>query len=203
MLHPFDFFLPLTYQAWIVVVTAYMLGSIPWGLLLTRWSGRGDIRRTGSGNIGATNVLRTGSKPLAFLTLLLDILKGYVAVKVGAHWHIEYTAALMVMIGHIFPVWLMFKGGKGVATYGGVLFALSLPLGSQALLSWVSFAFLFRYSSLASLITCLIVPFTIWLWNYGNGLLITSSILSLLVIFKHSPNIGRLIKGKEPKIGKN
>src|SRR5271154_7533397 len=132
-----------------VTLLAYLIGSIPFGLLLTRLAGLGDIRRIGSGNIGATNVLRTGRKGLAALTLLLDFGKGLAAVLVGAEFSptLAIVAAVGVVLGHMFPVWLRFKGGKGVATAGGVLMALSWPVGVAAFATWLVVAALFRYSS--------------------------------------------------------
>ena len=185
----------------LVILGSYFLGSIPFGLLFTKWAGKGDLRKIGSGNIGATNVLRTGNKVLALATFLCDALKGYIAVYIGEQFQVGDFAAVAAILGHMFPVWLKFKGGKGVATYGGVLFGLSIPLGAQAILAWVSFALIFGYSSLAALIAAVLVPFTVWLWSYGEPLLYTTTGLSLLLIVKHYENIFRLIKGKEPKIG--
>lgn len=177
------------------------MGTIPFGLLFTKWAGKGDIRKIGSGNIGATNVLRTGSRFLALATFFADALKGFVAVYLGERFQVQDFAGVAVILGHMFPVWLKFRGGKGVATYAGVLFGLSVPLGAQAILAWVSFALIFGYSSLAALLAALLVPFTVWLWSYGEPLLYTTGALSFLLILKHYENIVRLIKGKEPKIG--
>lgn len=185
----------------LVVVGSYFLGSIPFGLLFTKWGGKGDLRTVGSGNIGATNVLRTGSKFLALATLIFDGLKGYTAVYLGEKLQVQDFAAGAVILGHMFPVWLKFKGGKGVAVYSGILFGLSVPLGAQAVLAWVSFALIFGYSSLAALLTAILVPLTVWIWSYGEPLLYVTAILSFLLIVKHYENIGRLIKGKEPKVG--
>ena len=185
----------------LIVVGSYFLGSIPFGLLFTKWGGKGDLRTVGSGNIGATNVLRTGSKFLALSTLIFDGLKGYAAVYLGEKFQVQDFAAGAVILGHMFPVWLKFKGGKGVAVYSGILFGLSVPLGAQAVLAWVSFALIFGYSSLAALLTAILVPLTVWIWSYGEPLLYITSILSFLLIIKHHENIGRLIKGKEPKVG--
>lgn len=185
----------------LVLIVGYFLGTIPFGLLFTKWGGKGDLRKIGSGNIGATNVLRTGNKFLALATFIGDALKGYVAVYLGEKFQVQDFAAVAVILGHMFPVWLKFRGGKGVATYGGILFGLSVPLGAQAVLAWVSFALIFGYSSLAALLTALLIPFTVWIWSYGDPLLYTTGALSFLLILKHYENIGRLIKGKEPKIG--
>lgn len=185
----------------LVLIGSYFLGTIPFGLLFTKWAGKGDIRTIGSGNIGATNVLRTGNKFLALATFFCDALKGYGAVYLGERFQVQDFAAVAVILGHMFPIWLKFKGGKGVATYGGILFGLSVPLGAQAVLAWVSFALIFGYSSLAALLAALLVPFTVWIWSYGEPLLYTTGALSVLLILKHYENILRLIKGKEPKIG--
>lgn len=185
----------------LVLVASYLLGTIPFGLLFTKWAGKGDIRKIGSGNIGATNVLRTGSRFLALATFSADALKGFVAVYLGERFQVQDFAGVAVTLGHMFPVWLKFRGGKGVATYAGVLFGLSVPLGAQAILAWVSFALIFGYSSLAALLAALLVPFTVWLWSYGEPLLYTTGALSFLLILKHYGNIVRLIKGQEPKIG--
>ncbi len=191
----------LTYLQWLLVIAAYGIGSIPFGYLLLKATGKGDIRKLGSGSIGATNVLRNANKSLGLLTLILDALKGYLAVYIGKKFQVESLCAFAVIIGHLFPVWLKFKGGKGVATYLGVLLALAFPLGLQAFLAWVGFAFLFHYSSLASILTCLLIPLTVWIWDYEDMLYICS-ILSALIIAMHWSNIIRLFQGKEPVIGK-
>jgi glycerol-3-phosphate acyltransferase PlsY len=180
---------------------AYLIGSIPVGLILTRAVGLGDIRRIGSGNIGATNVLRTGNKKLAALVLVLDALKGAVPVLIG--WRFGPDMALIAggaaVIGHVAPVWLGFKGGKGVATTLGVLFAIFWPLGLIACAVWLIVAFAFRYSSLAALIALASAPgFALLLDNERIAWL--AGFLALIVIAKHRANIGRLIKGTETKI---
>lgn len=185
----------------LLLIFAYLMGSIPFGLLLTRAAGLGDIRSIGSGNIGATNVLRTGKKSIAFLTLLFDLLKGWCAVFIGKKYGIELWAAVLAVMGHMFPIWLKFRGGKGVATYAGVLFGLSFPLGMQALLGWIAFLIIFGYSSLAALLVTILVPLSVWLWHY-EGLLGTTIFLSALIWVKHYENIQRLLKGEEPKVGK-
>ena len=184
-----------------ILLFSYLVGSVPFGLVITKAAGRGDVRKIGSGNIGATNVLRTGNKWLAVLTLFFDFFKGWCAVYFAKKYGIEAWAALVVVLGHMFPVWLRFKGGKGVATYAGVLMALSVPLGLQALLGWMAFLVLFRYSSLAALLVTLLVPLTVWIWHY-EGLLMITLTLSALVWVKHIKNIQRLLKGDEPKVGK-
>jgi glycerol-3-phosphate acyltransferase PlsY len=183
-----------------VIIIAYLVGSIPFGLLITKAAGKGDVRKIGSGNIGATNVLRTGSKKLALLTLFLDLIKGFAIVYFAKFLNLFFPAALAVMVGHLYPVWLKFKGGKGVATYGGILFALSWPLGMQAVIAWIAFLALFHYSSLAALLTSLLVPFTIWIWHYPD-ILEVSLVLTVLVWVRHIGNIKRLITGTEPQVG--
>jgi glycerol-3-phosphate acyltransferase PlsY len=185
----------------LATVIGYLLGSIPWGLLLTKACGYGDIRAIGSGNIGATNVLRTGNKALAATTLALDLLKGLVAVWIGAIWGPDaaLAAAGAVVVGHMFPVWLGFRGGKGAATALGVLFALAWPVALVAVVLWLSVAALFRYQSLAALIataaTAVIAGITV---SGGRAWLIVA--LALLVILRHHENIRRLLSGTESRI---
>ena len=184
-----------------VAVLGYLLGSVPSGLLLTRLAGLGDIRRIGSGNIGATNVLRTGSKGAAVLTLVLDLAKGSAAVLIGKGWGEEaaLVAAGGVIIGHMFPIWLGFRGGKGVATASGVLLALAWPIAIAAALVWLATAVIFRYSSLAALAAAaagaVLAPFLV------DGL--TAAVIAgiaLLIILRHHANIRRLISGSESRI---
>ncbi|MFQ5970793.1 MAG: glycerol-3-phosphate 1-O-acyltransferase PlsY [Alphaproteobacteria bacterium] len=181
---------------------SYLIGSIPFGLVLTRLAGLGDLRRIGSGNIGATNVLRTGSKTLAVLTLLLDGGKGALVVLVAYRFFgpdIRFFAAIAVVLGHLFPVWLLFRGGKGVATTLGVLLGLSWLTGIAALILWLVVATAVRYSSLAALVSVGLAP--VYGWFLGSpqvgGLAL---ILAALVILRHIGNIRRLLKGEEPKI---
>ncbi len=188
----------------LVILLAYLLGSIPFGLVLTRLAGLGDIRSIGSGNIGATNVLRTGNKKIAALTLLLDGLKGTAAVLLA-----EYLlpgsgrlAALAALLGHMFPVWLKFKGGKGVATAIGVITALYWPLGIGTIIAWLAFAFIFRYSSLAAIVALGLSPFCAFYLDRPDLIRLTA-IVALLVILRHAANIKRLLSGTESKIGKN
>lgn len=182
-------------------ILGYLLGSIPFGLVLTRLAGQGDIRRMGSGNIGATNVLRTGSKSLAALTLLFDVGKGLAAAAIAQRWASQsaLVAGLCAILGHMFPVWLGFRGGKGVATALGVLIALAWPVALVAALIWLAVAFCFRYSSLAALIASVasaaIAPF---LADRATALLI--AIIALLLILRHHTNIKRLIAGRESRI---
>ncbi|MBA8905972.1 glycerol-3-phosphate 1-O-acyltransferase PlsY [Aminobacter ciceronei] len=183
-------------------VFGYALGSIPFGLLLTRAAGLGDVRKIGSGNIGATNVLRTGNKKLAAATLLLDALKGTVAVIIAARWSHDaaLAAGLGAFIGHLYPIWLGFKGGKGVATYLGVLFGLS-GLGALAFaVTWLLVAFVSRYSSLAALTAAIVVPIALYMIDMPKaaGLL---ALMSLIVFIRHRANISRLLAGTESRIG--
>lgn len=198
-----------------VLAFGYLLGSIPFGLVLTRFAGLGDIRQIGSGNIGATNVLRTGKKGLAALTLLLDGAKGLVAVLL-AHRYAGPDAALMAgygaVLGHLFPVWLGFRGGKGVATGLGVIIALDWRIGAGCCLAWLVAAVLFRFSSLAALIAFAVAPvlalFLPLLWAPGSEaigdrqLALFGAIVALAIFAKHHANIRRLLAGTEPKIGK-
>jgi glycerol-3-phosphate acyltransferase PlsY len=180
----------------------YLLGSIPFGLLLTRAAGLGDIRKMGSGNIGATNVLRTGGKGLAAATLLLDALKGAAPVLIAAQLGelAAIGAAAGAVLGHMFPVWLSFKGGKGMATTLGVMWGLSWPVGAIACAAWLAFAAIFRYSSLATLLAVVVAAIAAWfLVDPRAAILLT--LLVPLVWARHHQNIDRLLKGTEPKIG--
>lgn len=180
----------------------YLLGSIPFGLLLTRAAGLGDIRKVGSGNIGATNVLRTGRKGLAIATLLLDALKGVAAVLIADQVGelAAVGAAAGAVLGHMFPVWLSFKGGKGVATTLGVMWGLSWPIGAIACAAWLLIAAIFRYSSLAALLTVVIAALAAWLLTDPRAAMLLT-LLVPLVWARHHENISRLLKGTEPKIG--
>ncbi len=184
-------------------VGGYLLGSIPFGLLLARLAGLGDIRSIGSGNIGATNVLRTGRKGLAAATLLLDAGKGAGAVLLAGLWgpDPQLTAALGAVLGHIFPLWLRFRGGKGVATLLGVLLALAWHAGLAACATWLLVAGLLRYSSLAALVALAAAPRYVWLLTRDLQLVQLIAVLAVLVWICHRANIARLLKGEEPKIG--
>jgi glycerol-3-phosphate acyltransferase PlsY len=186
----------------LALIIGYLLGTIPFGLLLTRAAGLGDVRSIGSGNIGATNVLRTGNKGLAALTLLLDALKGTAAVFIASHWGLPAAllAGLGALLGHIFPVWLGFKGGKGVATYLGVLVALAWEGALVFAIVWLAVAFTTRYSSLAALVAMIVVPAALYLLGFGQIALLFV-VLSLIVIAKHRANIRRLMDGTETRIG--
>ncbi len=184
-------------------VLGYLLGSIPFGLLLTRAAGLGDVRAIGSGNIGATNVLRTGSKKLAAATLLLDGLKGTAAVLLARYVWGEapaVLAGLFAFLGHIYPVWLRFKGGKGVATYIGVLAGLHWPAALTFCAIWLAVALTLKYSSLSALVASLAAPLVLW-WAGETTLAIVASLMTALLLWKHRANIARLMAGTEPKIG--
>jgi glycerol-3-phosphate acyltransferase PlsY len=192
----------MSYGLVLALVFGYLLGSIPFGLLITRAAGLGDVRKIGSGNIGATNVLRTGNKGLAAATLLLDALKGTAAVLIAGHFAPELGiwAGLGAFFGHLFPVWLGFKGGKGVATYLGVLIGLAWLVALIFGVVWLAVAFLFRYSSLAALTAAVIVPIALYFLSTPQvaGLF---AVMSLIVIIKHRAIISRLLAGSEGKIG--
>ena len=185
----------------VAAVIGYLLGSVPFGLVLSRAAGLGDIRQLGSGNIGATNVLRTGSKELAALTLLLDLGKGCLAVGLAWHWgeRAALAAGLCAVIGHMFPLWLGFHGGKGVATALGILLALAWPVALIAAGIWLVVALVFRYSSLAALVAtaagAAIAPF---LADAATAIVI--AIVALLIIVRHQGNIRRLIAGQEHRM---
>lgn len=186
----------------VAALVGYLLGSVPWGMVLTRAAGRGDIRHIGSGNIGATNVLRTGSKGLALATLLLDLAKGAAAVGIGALFSREaaLAAAAAVILGHMFPVWLGFRGGKGIATGFGVLLALAWPVALLAFLLWLTTALLFHYSSLAALVAAVASPVLAMLLVANRGIVAVIAAIALLIILRHHTNIRRLIAGSESRI---
>jgi glycerol-3-phosphate acyltransferase PlsY len=180
----------------------YLLGSVPFGLLITRAAGLGDVRNIGSGNIGATNVLRTGNKGLAALTLLLDALKGTAAVLIAGYYgpELALAAGLGAFLGHLFPVWLGFKGGKGVATYLGVLTGLAWKVALVFAVLWLAVALITRYSSLAALIASVAVPLTLfYLGRIDYAVLF--AIMTVIVFIKHRANISRLLAGTESRIG--
>jgi glycerol-3-phosphate acyltransferase PlsY len=195
----------------------YLLGSIPFGLLLAKAAGKGDIRQVGSGNIGATNVLRTGNKGLAAAVLLLDFSKGLVPVLIagwlslddaarihGAFGIIEGSkslAALGAVLGHCFPVWLKFKGGKGVATSAGVSFGIAWPIGLAYALVWLGALAVGRISSVAGMSAAIAAPFAAWLFGFEFYVL-PLALIALLIVWQHRANIRRLLAGEEPKIGR-
>jgi len=188
------------------LIAGYLLGSIPCGLLLTRAAGLGDIRSIGSGNIGATNVLRTGNKFMALATLLGDLVKGLAAVLiVRALWPEEpmlpALAGLAAVVGHLFPVWLKFKGGKGGATGIGALLGLAWPAGLIAALVWLAMLLIFRISSLATLVAAAVAPVVMWYFSGTFDAVVVFAIVVLIWI-RHHENIRRLLSGEEPKIGK-
>lgn len=185
-------------------IFGYLLGSIPFGIAITRAMGLGDLRQIGSGNIGATNVLRTGNRPAALATLLLDSGKGAIAVLLARYFAGD-TAAMLAggaaFFGHCFPVWLGFKGGKGVATFLGTLIALHWPLGLSACVVWLVAALISRISSLSALLAAAFSP--IIAWSIGRGdLILVSLFMAVLIFFRHKSNITRLFDGTEPRIGK-
>jgi len=187
----------------VAFLLGYLLGSIPFGLILTKLAGTQDLRSIGSGNIGATNVLRTGRKGLAAATLLLDMLKGTAAVVISGYLggpNAAMLAALGAFLGHLFPVWLKFKGGKGVAVYIGVLLGLFWPAALVFCALWLATAFTSRYSSLAALVASFVTP--IFLWWFGHlALASLFAVLTLLLFYMHRENIRRLQAGTEGKIG--
>ena len=186
----------------LAALIGYLAGSIPFGLLLTRAAGLGDIRQIGSGNIGATNVLRTGNKKLAALTLLGDALKGTVAVLLAGLYGPDQAlaAGLGAFLGHLFPVWLGFRGGKGVATYLGVLIAIAWPGALIFAVVWLAVAFITRYSSLSALVAAVAVPTGLYLLGHIQAAELFV-LMSLIVFIKHRTNISRLIAGTETRIG--
>jgi glycerol-3-phosphate acyltransferase PlsY len=192
-------------DAFLVVafLLGYLLGSIPFGLVLTRLAGTQDLRSVGSGNIGATNVLRTGRKGLAAATLIGDMLKGTVAVIIAGYYagpNAAMLAALGAFLGHLYPVWLKFRGGKGVATYLGVLLGLFWPAALVFAVMWLATAYTSRYSSLSALVAAFVTP--IFLWWFGHAALASLFVvLTLMLFYTHRENIGRLQAGTEGRIG--
>ncbi|MCB2048806.1 MAG: glycerol-3-phosphate 1-O-acyltransferase PlsY [Novosphingobium sp.] len=189
---------------WIVALAmGYLIGSIPFGLILTRLGGAGNLREIGSGNIGATNVLRTGRKGLAAATLLLDLAKGLVAVVAARELlgeHFVQAAALAAFAGHCFPVWLMFRGGKGVATTAGICFGLAWPIGVVYAVVWLGLLALTRISSLAGMSAAIAAPIAAWALGFVNYVPALLGI-AIAVLILHRANVSRLIAGTEPRIG--
>ncbi|WP_138465094.1 glycerol-3-phosphate 1-O-acyltransferase PlsY [Poseidonocella sp. HB161398] len=188
----------------LAALCGYLLGSVPFGLVIARLFGLGDLRKIGSGNIGATNVLRTGSKPAAFLTLVLDAGKAAAAALIArALWGEDAAqiAGAAAFFGHCFPVYLKFKGGKGVATFLGTLLALSWPVGLAACATWLATALLLRISSLSALVAAALSP--LWALALDQGqMVLLCIVLAVLVFLRHRPNIARIVAGTEPKIGR-
>jgi len=186
----------------LVILFAYLIGSIPFGIIISKIMGLGNLRNIGSGNIGATNVLRTGNKLAAILTLIFDLLKGAIAVIITYYIFNDTTAqiaALSSFLGHCFPIWLKFKGGKGVATFIGISLALYWPAGILICLTWVLTAFLSRISSLSALISSL--SSILWVWVLGApSAVFIMTVLTILIWYRHIENIKRIIKNTEPKI---
>jgi glycerol-3-phosphate acyltransferase PlsY len=198
----FDFEAVTPVMAILAVVLGYLAGSIPFGLLFTRWAGLGDVRSIGSGNIGATNVLRTGNKKLAAFTLIADAAKGTIPILIMKELGGETAgllAGLAAFAGHLFPIWLGFKGGKGVATNIGILFGLYWPLGLIFLAVWLAIAFVFRISSASALTASALSP--LWAWLLGKPTFVLALVLlGVLIWVMHRANIARLLKGEEAKI---
>jgi len=186
-----------------VISFSYLLGSIPFGILVSKVFGLGNLRDIGSGNIGATNVLRTGNKLAALITLILDGLKGVLVVVVARFISEDaaITASIFVIIGHIYPVWLRFSGGKGVATFIGAILALSFVTGLLVCFIWIIIALIFRYSSLSAIVSSASAPIGIFLF-YDNEALVVTLFMTILIWYRHKDNIRRLIDGSEAKIGK-
>lgn len=189
-------------NALLAALLGYAFGSIPFGLLLTKAAGMGDVRSIGSGNIGATNVLRTGNKGLAAATLLLDLIKGFVPVYLAWHWFTQDVgwAALFVVIGHCFPVWLKFKGGKGVATGAGVAFGLAWPIGALYAAVWIGILAITRISSVAGM-TAVVAAAAYAVYLADSPPARSMLLIALLILWLHRENIRRLLKGEEPKVG--
>ena len=188
-------------ELFIIGIISYLMGSIPFGLILTKIFLKKDIREIGSGNIGATNALRTGNKLIGYSTLMLDVLKAVIPVlyvKINFHDAV-YISALCAFIGHVFPIWLKFKGGKGVATYLGILFGLNFSYALVFILSWLSIIFATKYVSLGSIVSSLIVLLlNVYLEGFNNSIMLF--LFLLLIIYSHRTNIGRLKSGTENKI---
>ena len=186
----------------IALVLGYLLGSIPFGVVLTKLAGTGDLRSIGSGNIGATNVLRTGRKDLAIATLLLDAVKGTVAVLIALQFSRELAilAGLGAFVGHLHPVWLKFKGGKGVATFLGLVVALHWPSALVFIVTWLATAYLTRYSSAGALVASLAVPVSLMVFGLQDEAELFVA-LAILLWFRHAENIQRILSGTEGKIG--
>ena len=198
----------MEYNLFIIILIIYLIGSVPFAFIITKLSGYGDIRIIGSGNVGSTNVLRTGNKFLAIIVLIFDILKGYIPsffilnylFNSNSNELIFYMLGSMAIIGHLFPFWLKFKGGKGIATYIGFVFAVNYILGVFFVFLWLFIAFLTKYSSMASIISLFAIPFLMLFLSYKPSIFLFFSIISIILIIKHQANIKRLLNNTEPKI---
>ena len=198
----------MEYNLFIIILIIYLIGSVPFAFIITKLSGYGDIRNIGSGNIGSTNVLRTGNKFLAIIVLIFDILKGYIPsffilnylFNSNSNELIFYMLGSMAIIGHLFPFWLKFKGGKGIATYIGFVFAVNYILGVFFVFLWLFIAFLTKYSSMASIISLFAIPFLMLFLSYKPSIFLFFSLLSIFLIIKHQANIKRLLNNTETKI---
>ena len=191
----------------ILAIICYLIGSIPFGYVLTKFFGLGDVRNIGSGNIGTTNVLRTGNKKLAFIVLLFDVLKGFIPLIILKKYFLTYSPEIIVyliaslaILGHIFPIWLKFKGGKGVATYIGYIFAIDIIFGLIFVFAWMLVALIKKYSSLASIISLIILPVFMYIMHFNKDINLLLSVISILIIIKHYSNILRLFNKTENKI---
>ena len=192
----------------IIAAIIYLIGSIPFAFIITKLSGYGDIRNIGSGNVGTTNVLRTGNKPLTLIVLILDILKGYLPAFYVLNYIsyfnnyelIAYILGSMSILGHLFPLWLKFKGGKGVATYIGFIFAINPFIGIIFIFLWLFVAFLKNYSSLASISSLITIPFIMMFFSYQPRILLFFFLISFILICRHYNNIKRLLNNNESKI---
>ena len=191
----------------ILAIICYIIGSIPFAYILTKLFGFGDIRNIGSGNVGATNVLRTGEKKLAFLVLCFDILKGFLPLIVLKNYLLTNSFELIVcaiasltILGHIFPIWLKFKGGKGVATYIGYIFAINYIFGLIFIFSWLFIALIKKYSSLASIVSLIILPLSLYVMQFNKDINLLLLFISIIILIKHYSNILRLFNKTESKI---
>jgi len=198
----------MEYNLFIIILIIYLIGSVPFAFIITKLSGYGDIRNIGSGNVGSTNVLRTGNKFLAIIVLIFDILKGYIPsffilnylFNSNSNELIFCMLGSMAIIGHLFPFWLKFKGGKGIATYIGFIFAVNYILGVFFVFLWLFIAFLTKYSSMASIISLFTIPFLMLFLSYKPSIFLFFSLLSIILIIKHQTNIKRLLNKTELKI---
>jgi len=198
----------MEYNLFIIILVIYFIGSVPFAFIITKLSGYGDIRNIGSGNVGSTNVLRTGNKFLAIIVLIFDILKGYIPTffilnylyNSNSSELIFYMLGSMSILGHLFPFWLKFKGGKGIATYIGFIFAVNYMFGVFFVFLWLFIAFLTKYSSMASIISLFTIPFLMLFLSYKPSIFLFFSLLSIILIIKHQTNIKRLLNKTELKI---